>query len=94
MKIEGMSIADGNFIEVYTLKGLYIFSQAYCRKVGYNTYETWDIEGKTYSFHPLDSKLANGQALDVKLFAEMQAKARVWRKFEIKKGGFVYAIHS
>ena len=94
MIVEGMSIADGNFIEVYTMRGLYIFSQRYLKKIGYNTYELWDIEGKTYSFHPLGSKLANGQVLDEKLFDEMAADARVWRRFEIKKGGFVYAVHA
>lgn len=94
MKIEGISYADGNFIEVYTLNGLYIFSQYYCKKTGYNTYEVFNNEGLTYSFHPLGSKLANGMVLDWELFSEMSAKALRWRTFEIKEGGFCYAIHT
>lgn len=94
MVVEGISFADGNFYEVYTSEGLYIFSQYYCKYTGLYTYEVYDVEGKTYSFHTLGSKLANGQVLDEKLFTEMAAKAKVWRKFELKEGGFSYAIHS
>lgn len=93
MMIEGMSRADGNFFEVYTLRGLYIFSQHYCKLIGEYTYDVYAIEGKTYSFYPLGCRLANGRVLDIKLFAEMQAKAKVWRKFELKEGGFSYAIY-
>ena len=54
----------------------------------------YGAEGKTYSFHPIGSNLANGQVLDSKLFTEMAANARVWRQFEIKKEGFVHAVHA
>lgn len=94
MTVQGMSRADFNFFEVYTSEGLYIFSQYYCKRIGLYTYEVYGAEGKTYSFHPLGSKLANGQVLDSKLFTEMAANARVRRHFEIKKEGFMYAIHA
>lgn len=94
MTVQGVSRADGNFFEVYTSEGLYIFSQYYCKRIGLYIYEVYGAEGKTYSFHPIGSNLANGQVLDSKLFTEMAANARVWRQFEIKKEGFVHAVHA
>ena len=94
MIVQGMSFADGNFFEVYTQKGLYIFSQHYCKYTGSYTYEVNDLEGLTYSFHPIGCKLTNGQVLDRKLFVEMSVNAHVWRKFELKGWNNEYAIYA